>query len=240
MNEANLSDQTTLEKQFLQIKSIRTSSNAFLMRLKEGDIIIALDGTVVNQSYEDLSKELKEIKDRKVLTLYRDGVFFNTLVFGSLGVICEQVNSENIPELNSFKLNEFYKADEFYYQYELFKKPDAIAILLNTSPSILASLAPPLWMIQNRLWTLFSITMLFYIFLFIISPWLFFIGWILMSWYVGSSQIDILRLFYRLGNYRLSSIFCAKNEKEAQELSRKFDNKIDFYYSYLEPVVLEE
>ena len=240
MNEENLSDQTTLEKQFLQIKSIRTSSNAFLMRLKEGDIIIALDGTEVNQSYEDLSKELKEIKDRKVLTLYRDGVFFNTLVFGSLGVICEQVNSENIPELNSFKLNEFYKADEFYHQYELFKKPDAIAILLNTSPSILASLAPPLWMIQNRLWTLFSITMLFYIFLFIISPWLFFIGWILKSWYVGSSQIDILRLFYRLGNYRLNSIFCAKNEKEAQELSRKFDNKIDFYYSYLEPVVLEE
>jgi hypothetical protein len=240
MNEENLSDQKTLEKQFLQIKSIRTSSNAFLMKLKEGDIIIALDGTEVNKSYEDLSKELKEIKDRKVLTSYRDGVFFNTLVFSSLGVICEQVNSENIPELNSFKLNEFYKSDEFYHQYELFKKPDAIAILLNTSPSILASLAPPLWMIQNRLWTLFSITMLFYIFLFIISPWLFFIGWILKSWYVGSSQIDILRLFYRLGNYRLNSIFCAKNEKEAQELSRKFDNKIDFYYSYLEPVVLEE
>ena len=120
------------------------------------------------------------------------------------------------------------------------KKPESIAILLNTSPSILASLAPPLWMIQNRLWTLFSITMLFYTFLFIISPWLFFIGWILKSWYVGSSQIDILRLFYRLGNYRLNSIFCAKSEKEAQELSRKFDNKIDFYYSYLEPVVLEE
>lgn len=240
MNEENLSDQTAVEKKFLQIKSIRTSSNAFLMKLKEGDIIIALNGKEVNQSYEDLSKELNEIKERKVLTLYREGVFFNTFVFGSLGVICEQIGDENIPELNNFKLNEFYRAEEFYHQYELFKKPESIAILLNTSPSILASLAPPLWMIQNRLWTLFSITMLFYIFLFIISPWLFFIGWVLKSWYVGSSQIDILRLFYRLGNYRLSSIFCAKSEKEAQELSRKFDNKIDFYYSYLEPVVLEE
>ena len=240
MNEENLSDQTTLEKKFLQIKAIRTSSNAFLMMLKEGDIIIALDGKEVNQSYEDFSKELKDIKEKKILTLYRGGVFFNTFVFGSLGAICEQVSSDNIPELKNFKLNELYNAEEYYHQYELFKKPDAIAILLNTSTSILASLAPPLWMIQNRLWTLFSITMLFYIFLFIISPWLFFIGWILMSWYVGSSQIDILRFFYRLGNYRLSSIFCAKNEKEAQELSRKFDNKIDFYYSYLEPVVLEE
>ena len=240
MNEENLSDQTAVEKKFLQIKSIRTSSNAFLMKLKEEDIIIALDGKEVNQSYDDLSKELNEIKERKVLTLYREGVFFNTFVFGSLGVVCEQIEPENIPELNNFKLNELYRAEEFYHQYELFKKSESIAILLNTSPSILASLAPPLWMIQNRLWTLFSITMLFYIFLFIISPWLFFIGWILKSWYVGSSQIDILRLFYRLANYRLSSIFCAKSEKEAQELSRQFDNKIDFYYSYLEPVVLEE
>ena len=74
MNEENLSDQTLLKK-FLQIKSIRTSSNAFLMKLKEGDIIIALDGKEVNQSYEDLSKELNEIKERKVLTLYREGVF---------------------------------------------------------------------------------------------------------------------------------------------------------------------
>ena len=240
MNEENLSDQTTLEKKFLQIKAIRTSSNAFLMMLKEGDIIIALDGKEVNQSYEDFSKELKDIKEKKILTLYRGGVFFNTFIFGPLGVICEQISSDNIPELNNFKLNELYDAEEYYHQYELFKKPDAIAILLNTSTSILASLAPPLWMIQNRLWTLFFITMLFYIFLFIISPWLFFIGWILKSWYVGASQIHILRYFYRLGNYRLSSIFCVKSEKEAQELSRKFDNKIDFYYSYLEPVVLEE
>ena len=57
-----------------------------------------------------------------------------------------------------------------------------------------------------------------------------------MSWYVGNAQIDIIRFFYRLGNYRLSSNFCVTNEKEAQELSRKFDSKVDFYYSYLEPV----
>ena len=75
MNEENLSDQTDVEKNFLQIKSIRTSSNAFLMKLKEGDIIIALNGKEINQSYEDLSKELNEIKERKVLTLYREGVF---------------------------------------------------------------------------------------------------------------------------------------------------------------------
>ena len=95
-------------------------------------------------------------------------------------------------------------------------------------PSILASIAPPFWMLQNRLWTYFCITIIFYFCLFIISPWLFFIGWILKSWYVGNSQIDLLRFFYRLHNYRLSLSFCAKSDKEAQEIARKFDEKIDF------------
>ena len=53
-----------------------------------------------------------------------------------------------------------------------------------------------------------------------------------------NSQIDILRFFYRLQNYRLSLSFCAINEKEAQEIARKFDEKVDFYYSYLEPVIM--
>ena len=46
--------------------------------------------------------------------------------------------------------------------------------------------------------------------------------------------------FYRLNNYRLSLSFCSKNEKEAQEIARKFDDKVDFDYSYLEPVVSED
>ena len=235
-----MSEDTVLEKFFLKIKSIRTSSNAFIMKLKEGDIIIALDGVHFNLTYEDLSKELSDIKQRKILTLYRDGIFFNTFVKGSLGVICEEINSESITDLNSYNPRDNIDLESFYQQFEVFQKPQNVAILMNNFPSILASLAPPLWMIQNRLWNFLGISLLFYAALIMISPWLFFIGWILKSWYVGNSQIDILRFFYRLNNYRLSLVFCAINEKEAQEIARSFDSKIDFYYSYLEPVVLKD
>ena len=235
-----MNEETKIEKDFLQIKSIRTSSNGFIMKLHEGDIIIALDGLLINKSYDDLSKELNEIKDKKILTLYRDGVFFNTFVYGSLGVICENINSNTIPVLNNLDTNNYFNKDDFYFQFEVFKKPEKTAILLNTFPTILASLAPPLWMLQNRLWTFFCISLVFYFFLLMISPWLFFIGWILKSWYVGNSQIDILRFFYRMHNYRLSLSFCARTEKEAQEIARQFDDKVDFYYSYLEPVILED
>ncbi|MDC0457174.1 PDZ domain-containing protein [Alphaproteobacteria bacterium] len=235
-----MSEDTILDKKFLRIKSIRTSSNAFLMKLKEGDIIISLDGELVNISYEAFSKELKDLKQSKILTLYRDEVFFNTFVNGPLGVISEEINSETITDLNSYKPIDSIGLKNFYQQFEVFQKSGSSAILMNTFPTILASLAPPLWMIQNKLWIFFCISLVFYIVLLMISPWLFFIGWILKSSYVGNSQIDILRFFYRLNNYRLSLIFCAINEKEAQETARKFDSKIDFYYSYLEPVVLDD
>ena len=235
MNEENIN-----KKSFLQIKSIRTSSNAFMMKLKEGDIIVAIDGELVHKSYEDLSKELSEIKEKKVITLLREEVFFNTFIHGPLGVVCENVNSQNIPELEKLNIKDHFQKDDFYFLFEVFKKPSSVSILLNTMPSILASIAPPFWMLQNRLWTYFCITLVFYFALFMISPWLFFIGWILKSWYVGTSQIDLLRFFYRLQNYRLTLIFCARNEKEAQETARRFDDKVDFHYSYLEPVILEE
>ena len=235
-----MNDEITTEKSFLQIKSIRTFSNAFTMMLKEGDVIIAVDGELINKSYEDLSKELSEIKEKKIITLLREGVFFNTFTNGPLGVICENTTAANIPELANFDIKDYFQQDEFYSLFEVFKKPGNVAILLNTMPSILASIAPPLWMLQNRLWTFFSITMVFYFLLLMINPWLFFLGWILKSWYVGDNQIDILRFFYRMQNYRLSLSFCAINEREAQKIARKFDEKVDFYYSYLEPVTLED
>ena len=190
-----MSEEIVTEKSFLQIKSIRTTSNAFSMKLKEGDIIIALDGEMIHKSYEELSKELSEIKEKKVITLFREGVFFNTFIYGPLGVICENITSEKIPELEISNINEHFQKDDFYFLFEIYKKPGKFSILLNIMPSILASFAPPLWMLQNRLWNLFFITMVFYIMLFMISPWLFFIGWILKSWYVGNSQIEILRFF---------------------------------------------
>ena len=57
-----MNDEIKTEKSFLQIKSIRTFSNAFAMKLKEGDVIIAVNGELISKSYEDLSKELSEIK----------------------------------------------------------------------------------------------------------------------------------------------------------------------------------
>ena len=227
------------DKKFLQIKSIRTSSRAFHMKLKEDDIILCLDGEFVNLTYELFSKELKEIEDKKILTLVRDDILFNTFIDGPLGVICEEISSDQITDLEKLDLKKTLDLNNIYKQFEIYKKPENVSILLNTIPTFLASFAPPLWMVQNRLWTFLSISLVFYMILLIISPWLFLIGWVLKSWYVGSSQIDILRFFHRFNNYRFWISFCEDSEKKAQQLARKFDDRVDFNYSYLEPAIIE-
>ena len=52
-----MNEETKIEKDFLQIKSIRTSSNVFIMKLREGDIIIALDGLTLVKQQEFILKE---------------------------------------------------------------------------------------------------------------------------------------------------------------------------------------
>ena len=52
-----MSEDTVLEKKFLRITSIRNSSNAFQMKLKENDIIFSLDGELVNKTYDDFLEE---------------------------------------------------------------------------------------------------------------------------------------------------------------------------------------
>ena len=117
-----MTDELETLKTFLQIKSIRTSSNAFIMQLKENDVIVALDGEFVTNSYEELTKELQDIKEKKVLTLLRDGIFFNTEVRGPLGVVCETISSDTMPELENLNIKTYFDADAFYFQYEVFKK----------------------------------------------------------------------------------------------------------------------
>ena len=227
------------DKKFLKIKSIRTSSRAYQMLLKENDIILCLDGEFVNATYEVFSKELNEIIDKKILTIVRNKILFNTFIEGPLGVVCEEISSKEISNLENFDLKKILDLNNFYQQFEVYKRPQSVSVLLNTIPTILASLAPPLWMVQNKLWVFLGISLVFYTVLLVVSPWLFFIGWILKSWYVGSCQIDILRYFYTFNNYRFWISFCEDSEKKAQQLARKFDNKVDFDYSYLEPAIIE-
>ena len=233
-------NQDKLSRKFLKIKNVRIFSNAYNLRVKEGDIILGLNGEYFNSSYEDLKKALDEDEEEKIITIFREGTCFNITLKSSLGVTCEEVDENHIKDFSNTDIKNVYEIDKLYKQFEVYKNFRKKGFVIDIELSILASLAPPLWMLHNRLWMNLFFTVIFFVIMFMVSPWLFCISWVLKSWYYGLNQINVLRNYYNFKDYRLFLVLTCLNEEEAQIISRKLDPKIEFDYSYLEPPVRDE
>ena len=179
-------------------------------------------------------------EEEKILTIFRDGVCFNITTKSSLGISCEEIDETHIKEFSNIDIKNHFEKDKIYKQFEVYKNFKKNGFILDLELSILASIAPPLWMLYHRLWINFFFTIIFFVIMFLVSPWLFCISWVLKSWYYGLNQINVLRNYYNNKDYRLFLVLTCLNEEEAQTISRKLDPKIDFDYSYLEPPVRDE
>ena len=233
-------DQDRLNRKFLKIKNVRVFSNAYNLRVKENDIIVGFNGEYFNSSYEDLKKALVEDEEEKILTIFRDGTCFNITIKSSLGVTCEEIDENHIKDFSNTDIKNILEKDKSYKQFEVYKNFRKKGFIIDLELSILASIAPPLWMLHHRLWINLFFTIIFLVIMFLVSPWLFFISWVLKSWYYGLNQINILRNYYNYKDYRLFIVLTCLNEEEAQIISRKLDPKIDFDFSYIEPPIRDE
>ena len=233
-------DQDKLSRKFLKIKNVRVFSNAYNLRIKENDIIIGLNGEYFNSSYEDLKKTLDEDEEDKIITIFREGTGFNISTKSSLGITCEETDENHIKDFSNIDIKNIFEKDKSYKQFEVYKNFRKNGFILDLELSILASVAPPLWMLYHRLWMNLFFTIIFLVIMFLVSPWLFCISWVLKSWYYGLNQINVLRNYYNNKDYRLFLVLTCFNEEQAQIISRKLDPKIDFDYSYLEPPVRDE
>ena len=233
-------DKEQISRKFLKIKNVRAFSNAYNLRIKEDDVIYGIDGQYFNSSYEDLKKVLDEDDEEKILTIFREGTFFNVNTNSSLGVICDEIDENQIKEFSNVDIKSIFEKDKLYKQFEVYKNIRKNGFVLDLEFSILASIAPPLWMLYHRLWINLFFTIIFLIIMLLVSPWLFCISWVLKSWYYGLNQTNVLRNYYNSKDYRLFLVLTCINEEEAQTISRKLDPKIDFDYSYLDPPIRDE
>ena len=233
-------DQDKLSRKFLKIKNVRVFSNAYNLRVRENDIIIGLNGEYYNSSYEDLKKALDEDEEEKIITIFREGTCFNITTKSSLGVTCEEIDENHIKDFSNTDIKNVLEIDKSYKQFEVYKNSRKNGFIIDLELSILASIAPPLWMLHQRLWMNLFFTIIFLVIMFLVSPWLFCISWVLKSWYYGLNQTNVLRNYYNSKDYRLFLALTCLNEEEAQIISRKLDPKIDFDFSYLDPPIRDE
>ena len=141
-------------KGFLKLKEHGQSSRTRALRLKEEDVIVAVDGISFHDTVDNLVDLLASDGDEDskwLLTIWRNGKFFEIFTRGPLGGVLEFTRpdeSKMIGELFE-KRDVGEKSD--YRIYEALRDVKRVVDVYDTSFSNVAVIMPPVWLIQQKM-----------------------------------------------------------------------------------------
>ena len=221
---------------FLKLSELKLKCRARNLRLKEEDVIVAVDGEPFHGSILELTNILSEEDKKTLLTIRRNDVFFEVISFGSLGSTFKFTSPEETIEIeNALKDHTIYPIEQ-YKIYEILRNLRRKVDIIDTTTSPMSWIFPPFWLIQNKLWEVLLVTISVYLITLSVAWWMFVITWILLAIYFNKGQTTILRSFSIYRDKHFWLILAAINEEEIQKVCRKLDEKCNFEYPLLPPV----
>jgi hypothetical protein len=225
-------------KSFLKLKEHGQSSRTRALRLREGDVIVAVDGQAFNEAIDVLVDLLSSDSDENakwLLTIWRNGKFFEIFSRGPLGGILEFTRPEEskiIGEL--FGKREMGKKEE-YRIYEALRDVKRVVDVYDTSYSNIAVVVPPIWLVQNKMWEPLLAVLCVYLLTFSVNIFLFIIAAILLGFYFKQGQVTLRRSYGMFQDRQVWAILAARTDLEAQETCRVIDEKVNFINSKVKP-----
>ena len=138
---------------FIQIKSVPLRSNARDMRLRDGDVIVAVDGVPFHfdiAEFEDLLLDARDDEASVFVTIGRDKMFFEIFLTGPLGLTLDYTDAQHAADIAERFANHSVGPKEQYRTYEALRDVHRHVTIYNTDYSGLATICPPLWLIQHR------------------------------------------------------------------------------------------
>ena len=231
--------------QFLKLQKSGMGRQARAFRLKQGDVLVAIDGNAFTgdaamlrnvfggTGSADGEEEVEHDDDdtkvvRYLLTFWRDGKFFN-LVFDHALV----ARYDFTPFDEGLKISEAFATQKFsskesYTNFEVFKDIYRNAGMHSTEPDPLATLAPFLWMLNHRLfYPMLGISLVYAITL--LTHWSVFVAvYLLVCVYTRRAQLNLLRSYQLFEEKYFWMVFASTSEIEARELARQFDPDLRF------------
>ena len=224
------------------IKDIRPICRARTLRLQNDDAIVAVNGKPFEGDVELLLDMIFECDpDTGIfLTIFRDGGLFHVIARGPLGCVFEYAKPE-IADVASKKLSEITIAPlEDYRIFEVLRDINRKCVIIDTQPTMMAVLASPIWLIQNRLWEVLLAVILIYGATLTVSWMLFVIAVVLLALYFRRAQLTLQRSFNLMRQRQMWMIVAARSVQEVQETCRQFDPKSIYNPSFVEQPEAEE
>ena len=234
--EEGTSEENVLQT-FLKLKEHGQSSRTKALRLKENDVIVAIDGNSYHDSVDKMVDLLSsgEEGDLWLLTIWRNGKFFEVFTRGPLGGIFEFTRpdeSQMIFEL--FQKREMGEKEE-YRIFEALRDINRVVDVYDTTHSQVAVILPPVWLLQQKMWEPLLAILCVYLITFSVNIFLFILAVVLVALYLRKGQVTLRRSYGMFQDRNVWAILAARSDKEAQEMCRGLDEKVNFINAQVKP-----
>ena len=222
---------------FLKLKEHGQSSRTRALRLKENDIVVAIDGNSYHDSIDNMVDLLSsgEEGDKWLLTIWRNGKFFEVFTRGPLGGIFEFTR----PDESHMIMELFEKRDmgqkEEYFIFEALRDVKRVVDVYDTTHSQVAVILPPVWLLQQKMWEPLLAILCVYLLTFSVNIFLFILAVILVALYFRKGQVTLRRSYGMFQDRQVWAILAARSNKEAQEMCRNIDEKVNFINALVKP-----
>ena len=222
---------------FLKLKEHGQSSRTRALRLKENDVIVAIDGNSYHESVDNMVDLLSSGEEGEtwLLTIWRNGKFFEIFTRGPLGGIFEFTR----PEESQMIMDLFQKREmgqkEDYRIYEALRDVKRVVDVYDTTHSQVAIILPPVWLIQQKMWEPLLAILCVYLITFSVNIFLFILAVILIGLYFRKGQVTLRRSYGMFQDRQVWAIVAARSDKEAQEMCRNIDEKVNFLNALVKP-----
>lgn len=205
----------------------------YVKRLKESDILVAVDGELYLDGPAKLNdKFAMEAGDEAkwLLTFWRDGQLFDILlrapIQSQFGLATEQESEWALEQFSTHVYGEFAE----YQNYEIYRDVRGVCDVLSLEKDPVAFILPSLWCLKYRLFPPLAAIVAAYLVTFFINIFLFLLTYIILSRFVYISQDNILRSFTLYAGKSHYMTIASTNENDVSAIVKKIDpkNKIRF------------
>ena len=205
----------------------------YVKRLKESDILVAVDGELYLDGPAKLNdKFVMEAGDEAkwLLTFWRDGQLFDILlrapIQSQFGLATEQESEWALEQFSTHVYGEFAE----YQNYEIYRDALGVCDVLSLEKDPVAFILPSLWCLKYRLFPPLAAIVAAYLVTFFINIFLFLLTYIILSRFVYISQDNILRSFTLYAGKSHYMTIASTNENDVSAIVKKIDpkNKIRF------------
>jgi hypothetical protein len=215
---------------FIRIKTVGRRSHASELRLRELDVLVAIDGLPVDNDIQKLEEQLKMIERPALLTLFRDGFFLSVFAKQYPGCILEYAPAE-ISEGVAFKLKS-HELDnpKGYRTYEALRNVSRDVFLFEAEYSSFATFLPPFWLLNYRMWEPLMAVLSTYAVSLLVHPLLFVVIFVMIGGYFHRAQTKLIRGYALYQEHYFWMVLAARSDDEAMTICRQFDPKCQFKF----------